>query len=68
MAQTTLAVQTVERVRREQIDSTVCGVHMDSACIEFSSLEVLMAYCGHGSLGNFWKMAITTLNIHAYRS
>jgi len=59
MAQT---VQTVERVRREQVDSPVCGVHMHSACIELSSLEVL---AHSGSPGNFWKMAITTLNLEA---
>jgi len=36
---------------------------MHSACIEFSSLEALMAYCGFSE--NFWKMAITTLNPEA---
>jgi len=47
MAHTTLAVQTVERVRREQVDSPVCGVcgvYMYSVCIEFSSFEALVAY------------------------
>jgi len=46
MVQTTLAVQTVERVRGEQVDLPVCGVHMHSACIEFSSLGALVAYRG----------------------
>ena len=60
MAQTTLPV---ERAWKEQVDSSVCGMHIHSVCIKFTSLEAQVAY--RGSLGNFWKMAITTLNLEA---
>ena len=42
MAQSTLAVQTVERVRREQVDSPVCRVHMHA-------LKILQLG-GHGGI------------------
>ena len=62
MAQTTLAVQINSRDEwRGQVGSPVCGLHVHSACIEFSSQGALVVY----SPGNFWKMVITRLNLEA---
>jgi len=63
MAQTTLAVQTIERVRREQVDSPVFRLasvqtaHALSMHRILQFEQILVAY--HGSPGNFLAMSIT---------